>query len=378
MRLSAAHVLVTVAALITALVVYLAFFAGTDPSDLAAPVDPADPASAPAIQLETEQVHLGTVSNKEPTTHQVTIRNSGRSPLEIRDIRTSCACTQGKMRGANPAVIPPGGSDILEITFYPKRVYGFHSHKVLTVFSNDPAHPTFELHVLADVDPEFEVVPDEVDFGTVPKGGESVRTIRFRPLQTPITHITGLSTVQPGRDAEGVDPALRKSWVSLEQVEVPAAAWKNPAFPEADIRVTLDPAAPPGELHQSFYISVDTPRFPFLMVPVKAVIDAPYEIEGAISQGQVFLRSGEPPAVIRFRGRSSGLHPITATADPPDVAVPTVETPDDTTVEIKLTAGNGLKPGKHSADLKISMRNDTGTLFEEHCTVHVYVAGGGS
>lgn len=377
MRLTAAHVLVAIVALMAGLVAYLAFVAGSGESDLATPVDTADPDRAPVIRLDADQVNLGTVSNKEPTTHHIMVRNAGRTPLEIRDIRTSCACTQGRMRSGDPAVIPPGGSDTLEITFYPRRVYGFHSHKVLTLFSNDPVHPTLELHVLADVDPEFEVVPDEVDFGTVSKGSEAVRTIRFRPLQAPASHITGLSTAQPGRDAEDVNPALRKSWLRLEQTEVPAAEWRNPQFPEADIRVTLDPAAPPGELLQSFFISVDTPRFPFLMVPVKAVIEAPYDIEGAISQGQVFLRSGEPPAVIRFQSRSGGLHPVAVETDPPDVATISWTNPDDTTVEVKLAAGSGLKPGRHSADLNMRLQIDAGTVFEEHCTVHIYVAGGG-
>ncbi|HPO30028.1 MAG TPA: DUF1573 domain-containing protein [Candidatus Hydrogenedentes bacterium] len=378
MRLTAAHVLVAVAALVTGLVVYLAFFAGAGPSDQAAPVDVSDPASAPVIQLDAEEVRLGTVSNREPTVHQVTVRNAGKMPLEIRDVRTSCACTQGKMRGGDPAVIPPGGSDVLEITFYPKRVYGFHSHKVLTLFSNDPARPSLELHVLADVDPEFEVVPDEVDFGTVTKGVEATRTIRFRPLRVPVSHVTGLSTAQPGRDAEGVDPSLRKSWLRVEQVEVPASGWRNPDFPEVDIRVTLDPAAPPGELRQSFYISVDTPRFPFLMVPVRALVEAPYTIEGAISQGQVFIRQGEPSPVVRFRAASGALRPVSVAADPPDLVDVTVETPDDATVEVRLAARGGLPPGKHSTNLKVSLRNDAGVVFEEQCFAHVYVAGGGN
>ncbi|MBP9002748.1 MAG: DUF1573 domain-containing protein [Candidatus Hydrogenedentes bacterium] len=378
MRLTAAHVLVAVAALVTGLVVYLAFFAGAGPSDQAAPVDVSDPASAPVIQLDAEEVRLGTVSNREPTVHQVTVRNAGKMPLEIRDVRTSCACTQGKMRGGDPAVIPPGGSDVLEITFYPKKVYGFHSHKVLTLFSNDPTRPSLELHVRADVDPEFEVVPDEVDFGTVTKGMDVARTIRFRPLQAPVSHVTGLSTTQPGRDAEGVDPSLRKSWLRVEQLDVSASEWRHPDFPEVDIRVTLDPAAPPGEIRQAFYISVDTPRFPFLMVPVRALVEAPYAIEGAISHGQVFIRPGEPFPVVRFRAASGGLRPVSVVADPPDVVDIAVETPDDAIVEIKLTVRNGLAPGKHSADIKVFLRNDAGVVFEERCSAHAYVAGGGN
>lgn len=375
MRLSAAHVLVLIAAVITALVVYLAFFADNGASDLAEPVDAADPSAAPSLQLDADQVHLGTVSNREPTTARVTVRNAGKAPLEIRDIRTSCACTQGKM-SADPAVIPPGGADTLEITFYPKRVYGFHSHKVLTLFTNDPVRPAFELHVLADVDPEFELVPEEVDFGAVPKGSGASRTVRFRPLQPPVSHVTGISTAQPGKNAEGMDPTLRKSWLRLEQLEVPPAEWRNPDFPEVDIRVTIDPAAPPGELKQPFYISVDTPRFPFMMVPVSAVIEAPYEVQGDVSQGQIFIRPGEPPAKVRFRSKSGPLNPVEVVPDPPGIVEPALQQPENGGIELILVPVKGLSPGKHTVELRVRLRGADDAVLEELFFAHVYVPGG--
>ncbi len=131
------------------------------------------PENPPKIELETERLTLGTVSQRDGIkTAEVGIRNAGESDLVIDSMETSCMCTsasieyEGKegpkfgmsMHGENPTdyrlLIPPGASAKLKI-YYDPNAHGKQETpeeritREITISSNDPE--TFQKELRIDI-----------------------------------------------------------------------------------------------------------------------------------------------------------------------------------------------------------------------------------
>ncbi|MDQ7840441.1 MAG: DUF1573 domain-containing protein [bacterium] len=102
----------------------------------------------PAIALDPTTLDFGPLSAPMVKTRTVIVRNSGRAPLRIAAISSSCGCTTGKM---DATVVFPGGATQLHVTF-DTVAHGSQTgpaRHAVYLRTNDPRNPEVEIEVRA-------------------------------------------------------------------------------------------------------------------------------------------------------------------------------------------------------------------------------------
>ena len=242
----------------------------------------------PQIEAETTHYQMGIISNDELTKGQVMIHNRGKAALLVPKVNTQCGCTTGKM---SKEMIPPGESAPLEVTVDPMRINGFKSTKTLTLFTNDPKHPTLAIQVSAEVEPEFVLEPPTLDFGTITKGEPATQTLKV--IQ---------KTDQPFELTEAAIVG-NESYFQFTYEEIPAAERMDPNKKEYVAKVTVLQTAPTGPLRASLRLKTNLKRLPMSVAPVFAEVKGIYTVHPPV----VTLRSVEPgqtvPGVITIESQ---------------------------------------------------------------------------
>ena len=104
-------------------------------------------AGAPSMHFESSTHDFGAVPSDVKQSFKWPYRNDGTGTLQIGSANPSCGCTATVV---DPAVVPPGGTGTLLVTFDPAGQSG-DVRKTITVTSNDPEHPHTILTILAKV-----------------------------------------------------------------------------------------------------------------------------------------------------------------------------------------------------------------------------------
>ena len=211
--------------------------------------------SGPQIVFPEGDIHLGTIPNDDFGHIEVPIRNDGESALFIRNITTSCACTMGEMVDGVDT-IEPGKTALLKVSVNPFRVPGFHSEKTLTLICNDPTTTALERRVVADVDPEYFIETDKLDFGTFQKGEKVERRIRIRQLYDTFplkdVRLSFISQLKTGTPIPGLN---------YEVVPVPETEWSTAGLAEYDLLFSVDENVASGPFKGVVFLYVDLKRF---------------------------------------------------------------------------------------------------------------------
>lgn len=92
------------------------------------------------IELGTEAFDFGTISNTDPVTETLVVRNVGSGSLEILGVSTSCACTTAVVDSRHLA---PGRETGLTVTYDPRVHDGTTGEfmRIIYVRSDDPNTP---------------------------------------------------------------------------------------------------------------------------------------------------------------------------------------------------------------------------------------------
>lgn len=104
----------------------------------------------PSIKVSPLFKDLGDVT-KEGFSYTFTVKNTGKKPLEIERVSTSCGCTLATIESE---YIMPGESTGLLVTFNPKLMEEEIKGKITRIVfikSNDPENPEFEIKITANV-----------------------------------------------------------------------------------------------------------------------------------------------------------------------------------------------------------------------------------
>jgi len=132
----------------------------------------------PKIQFNEETWDFGKVKQGDILTHEFVFKNIGEAPLSILKVRTSCGCTAALV---SEQKIAPGKEGRVKVTFN-SGGYADRLVKSIYVDSDDPARPSAELTVSAEIDtppqPKIEVDRYNLDMGLLLEGED---------LQTRIT-----------------------------------------------------------------------------------------------------------------------------------------------------------------------------------------------
>lgn len=87
--------------------------------------------NAPVFKFETEVIDYGKIAHNSDGKRVFKFKNVGKSPLIIKDIKSSCGCAIPK-RPTEP--IMPGDSGEIEVRYATNRIGGFA--RAITVISN--------------------------------------------------------------------------------------------------------------------------------------------------------------------------------------------------------------------------------------------------
>ena len=125
----------------------------------AAKAQDAETQSGPEIEFE-EIVHdFGDVPYNGNGECEFRFTNTGDAPLLIQKPRSSCGCTIPSWPNAP---IPPGGSDVIKVTYRTNRIGNFN--KSITVTSNAITNSTVVLRIKGRVlDQPTETLPEKTD-----------------------------------------------------------------------------------------------------------------------------------------------------------------------------------------------------------------------
>jgi len=99
--------------------------------------------NAAHISFDTLTFNFGTINQGDVVSHNFKFKNTGKSDLLIRKIKSSCGCTA---TAPESKVIPKGKTSSIKATFNSRGKVG-KQHKTITVITNDPDHPETILRV---------------------------------------------------------------------------------------------------------------------------------------------------------------------------------------------------------------------------------------
>jgi len=122
--------------------------------------------NAPRIEVTEKTFDFGKIKSTDVAKHDFKIKNTGKNPLVITDIMTSCHCTTALLKISGQSDSPefsmemsdwqgeiaPGAEATLEAIYKPAvmPVSGQVS-RVVTFKTNDPANKEVQLELLANV-----------------------------------------------------------------------------------------------------------------------------------------------------------------------------------------------------------------------------------
>ena len=308
------------------------------------------------IRLETTDLDLGLISNDAIHHHKLKVYNDGKMPLKITKIDTTCACTMGNVTPEN-AVVPPGGESWIDVTLDPSRVYGFNSHKVLTITSTDPEKSQIEVQVRSTLEPEFFVETVAVAFGDVAKGERVERRVRYRQLQEEPANLTGVQVLTLGADA------ARIPGIEARVEEIPEAQWQSPGKKEADIVITTGPELSVGAFERGTLLLTDYKReiLKRYRIDVTGTVIAPYVVVPIYPVRAILQPEVGGGFVARATFTSTG--PLT-------LAIGDISNP-----AVAATVVPGTSPNEVHVDLRVPAASMPNKLFDETVSVQVTAEG---
>lgn len=104
---------------------------------------PAQLKNAPHITFEKTEYNFDTITQGKNITIDFSFKNTGKSPLVIHKVKTSCGCTGGKPEKTQ---YEKGESGKIQVTFDSTHKQQNVNQRI-TIVTNDPEHPNFDLTI---------------------------------------------------------------------------------------------------------------------------------------------------------------------------------------------------------------------------------------
>ena len=307
------------------------------------------------LKFSESPVEMGTIANDRIAEKQIIVENPGELPIEVLEIRTSCHCTEGKFElaalgadGRRVTTIGPHRQSTLIVSVDPARVPGFSSHKELTLVTNDPVNSEYTLEVISQVDPEFSMDPEVLDFGTIQRGTQAeIRAVVRQLTDKPLDIIEVKQNKAPDKSKQ--QTLMNESPVEVELVRRPENQWKSPGHVEWDVLARLSPTSPPGKLHEQFWLFTNLKRSPEFEFNYPFWVDGIVEAFYVVNTASIGARSVATPGQSRVAEAtvSAGV-PITVTdvnVTGEDLIVEVAPQSEPNNVDIFLSVSPDAKPG---------------------------------
>jgi hypothetical protein len=203
-------------------------------------------AAGPKCSAEPAALSLGTVSAAAHTGGVLILRNTGGKPLLVTAVKSTCPCILPDCKA--PLEIPSLGSTNIPVGLDLRKHARNDIHGYLLVESNDTATPLLQVEVTGEIEPEFVVEPQTLEFGIVKRGKSYVHTLTVRQSGPEPVSITGVET-PPGITA------------SVRQL--------SPAVHEISVTLVSDAE---GRLASNITLLSNVARMPRFAVPISAEV----------------------------------------------------------------------------------------------------------
>ena len=338
------------------------------PPKLPVPAPPQPPGPKPAkaetgppskarIWVETTSYETGIIPNDAKTVREIKVANKGVDPLVIKSVKSTCGCVAAKVKQMR---LEPNAETALVLTIDPKRIHGFKSKRTVTLYSNDPENERVSIDVHVEIEREFELAPESIDFGTVEKGSTAEASQIFRQIGDAPIEVREVKTWQP---VQGV---------AFSFEEIPADQWLKPDHREYRIKAKLLPEVPPGPFSARFSIVSTCKRYPNATSYAKANVAAFYSVK----PNSVVLYSTQQDnrrrtaRVVVSADRLFEIEDLSISNDAISVSTAPGDRPNTTVIE--LAAAPSDKPGTTNEKLSFSVKAD-GKVYRDEVNVKLLV-----
>ncbi len=295
---------------------------------------------APNLTITPPVAAMGHVAEYAALTRIVWLRNTGRAPLVLEHVTTSCGCTTTDA----PTTIAPGQQAPLTVHFNSRDKRGPIHERVHLFLADHPDQP-LDIPLSGDVARDLTVTPTQFSLGTV-RGGER------RQIAMTLTRSDGQPLdVRP-------DPAS------------PLFSTQTRRVSDRETRVVATFTIPPtsGPRQDTLALRVDCANLPILNVPVE------YTVAGAYRLSQETLNFGAIPADMQAHASlhiggadTTRLHVLHA---PDGMMISLARVPNG---ECVLDAKYTPKGGRGTlVESRIVLR--TGNPFQPEIVIPVYAA----
>jgi hypothetical protein len=257
-------------------------------------------ANAPKVTCAHPNFDFKNVDEGPDIIHEFHCRNRGVGKLIVTNVSTSCGCTAAVLKklGAKagsddkasyPVTVMPGSAFIIKATYHTSGRPG-HATKIITVTSNDPVTPGFQLKLDMTVVRDIEIHPDRLYLYGL-KHGEA--------HSSPIT-VYG----KPGMPLNVLSAQSSNGVVTVSSIVPYKDDNKDPTqvHSGAIIQVDVSAAQTIGSFTDNIDIKTDSVKKPDITVPVLG------EVNGKVQFN---------PKSLYFAPQQSSPITITFTADQP-------------------------------------------------------------
>lgn len=209
------------------------------------PAAPAAEGGTPKLVVAEPEYNFGKVDNTQTVEHDFVLRNGGTAVLKIENVRASCGCTTAAMAKDE---IQPNEEVSVHATLNLKGRQGPQT-KAITVISNDPENPSFQLRITGESIASISIEPMAVQFGRVEDDNPREATVTISSQKEHVTFKV-LSA-----ELDGLD------FIQHEIKEVEAGK-------KYEMLVKTSPNLPVGNHNGRFIIRTDSAERAVIWLPV--------------------------------------------------------------------------------------------------------------
>jgi len=195
--------------------------AGVSPSVTVAVAGSSSTAS-PKIYCAHPNFDFHNVEEGGDIIHLFHIVNRGNGVLIIDNVSTSCGCTAAV---EDKKEIPPGGRGVIKATYHTKGRPG-HATKIITVTSNDPVNPSYQMKLDMTVVRDIDVEPEKIYLYNIQHGQPQTTTVKIMGKPNMSLKILSAQSANGAVTVSSitpyVDPATHRYGATL-QVDVPSS-----------------------------------------------------------------------------------------------------------------------------------------------------------
>ncbi len=262
----------------------------------------------PVATAEEMEYSFGKMSVGAELDHTFRIGNDGDAELVLQAGQPTCKCTAFELK---PTTIKPGEFAELRVQWKGKFKDAKFQHGG-PVYTNDPKRPAIQFVVMGIVDAHFDILPEET--WSVGEVTESAPSSTFGMILSRIHEDFAITDIQCD------SPYVRTEIIPASAEEL----LEHTAISAFKVKVSVDPAMPPGLLEEKLTLKVNCEKAPITLIvtankagpirilPMPGVLWS--EKQSVLRLGQFSTKKGGEAALMLLVTEAEGAEPLQFTA----------------------------------------------------------------